>query len=113
MPGFVGYYGDHNIEILPAVDEAQRSRIVVAPPLAKSNLLSFADTDRNVRVTCATEMNGIVPLDFITQHTRPGDYIADFMCGSGSAALAAAISCRSSISIDLAEPMVIYFHAIE
>ena len=79
--------------------ERHRSKTLLAPAV-KEPYKSTAGK------TCDTEINALLPLEFYSQHSREGDMVADFMCGSGSAALAAASSGRSSISIDISAEMV-------
>ena len=51
-------------------------------------------------------LNISVPLDFILACTQPEDWVADFMCGSGTAAVAAAFCGRNSFSVDISAQKV-------
>ena len=48
----------------------------------------------------ASAMNVMLPLQFMSCYTAPGDVVLDLMCGSGAVAVAAAYAGRSTISID-------------
>ena len=52
-------------------------------------------------------LNVSVPLDFIQGCTQPEAMVADFMCGSGSAAVAAAYCGRHSVSVDINATQVV------
>ena len=58
--------------------------------------------------SCQHALNVQFPLTFIKYFSRSSsDVVADFMCGSGSCAVAAAYFGRSSISVDIESTMVL------
>ena len=81
-----------------------RPSVVFAPAVKK---LSVARID-DQRVTCSTEMNPMVPKQFYDKYSRQDALVADFMCGSGSAAVAAASLGRSCLVVDLDKSMVCF-----
>ena len=87
------------------VKACPRPSVVFAPAVKK---LSVATIDEQ-RVTCSTEMNPLVPKQFYDKYSRQNSLVADFMCGSGSAAVAAASLGRSCLVVDLDKNMVCIF----
>ena len=51
-------------------------------------------------------MNGLVSEQFFQRHATEGDLVADFMCGSGAASIAAVGSGLSCLSVDINSEMV-------
>lgn len=70
---------------------------VVVPPLSQ---------DVREQLGCESALNVLLPLLFVRAYTEPGDVVADFMCGSGSCALAAACTGRHSVSVDFDRALV-------
>ena len=79
-----------------------RSSVVYAPQIPHLKLSRDPSTGKS----CEEEMNLAVPLDFIKQHTNESDWVADFLCGSGSAAVAAIVSGRNCLVVDILPEMV-------
>ena len=70
---------------------------VVVPPVTQES---------RVALGCESALNPLLPMMFLAAYSEPGDVVADFMCGSGSCALAAAYSGRHSVSVDFDSAMV-------
>lgn len=75
--------------------------VIVAPPTSPQVQNEF---------NCPHTMNVLLPLMFIKYCSVSNkDIVADFMCGSGSCAVAAAYYGRHSISVDIDASMVRFF----
>ena len=106
--GFVGYFTDlNNFDGFVRTTNIHRSSIVYAPRIPQSQLSRVQPSGK----TCPTEMNVAVPKDFILQHTMEGDWVADVLCGSGSAAVAAVTTGRNCLVVDL-DPDMVSFNVI-
>jgi hypothetical protein len=99
--GFVGYFTDlDNFGLFVGTNNG--SSVVYAPRLPAARLSRVSPSGK----TCATEMNVAVPKDFFVQHSMEGDWVADILCGSGSAAVAAVTTGRNCVVVDLDQDMV-------
>ena len=82
-----------------------QSAVTLAPPVTKLSMGRAVDGAPNNTV-CETEMNAYIPMKFFANYSRAGSMVADFMCGSGSAAVAAAALGRSCLVMDSSAAMV-------
>jgi len=82
-----------------------RPNVVFAPAVKKLTVATIEEQ----QVTCNTEMNPLVPKQFYDKYSRQDRLVADFMCGSGSAAVAAASLGRSCLVVGLDKNMVFIF----
>ena len=92
---WVGLRNDPNKKRTPRT----RSKVVLAPAVTRY----YKDETGK---KCETEQNGVLPFEFFAAYSNEGDWVGDFMCGSGSATIAAAAQGRSTISFDLSIDMV-------
>jgi hypothetical protein len=106
--GFVGSFTDlDNYDGFVRTTTIHRSSVVYAPRIPPTQLSKTHPSGK----TCPTEMNVAVPKDFILQHTMEGDWVADVLCGSGSAAVAAVTTGRNCLVVDL-DPDMVSFNVI-
>jgi hypothetical protein len=96
MPAFVGYKMLTSKQNMFDGDVGYRSRMVIAPPVPKTRRL------------CDEELPGYLAQEFFERHSREGDHVADLMCGSGSASVAAASIGRHSFAVDVDTTMVVF-----
>ena len=76
--------------------------VIVAPPLSPQQIKKQFGAQKALNVQ--------FPLSFIKHcSSSTSDVVADFMCGSGSCAVAAAFCGRSSVSVDINPKMVCSF----
>ena len=103
LVGYFSLLSNPNFVATPQSDTGRRHRssVVYAPQIPPSKRSKVP----NGR-PCDEEMNLAVPLNFIEQHTSEGDWVADFLCGSGSAAVAAILSGRNCLVVDIKKDMV-------
>jgi len=94
MKAFVGYRTVEKKDEMYMGEAGFRSRMVVAPPVAKG------------KQQCDEELPGFLAQEFFRRHSREGDWVADLMCGSGSASVAAASIGRNSFAADVNQDMV-------
>ena len=94
MTAFVGYKTEEKKENMFIGEAGFRSRIVVAPPVPKG------------KQKCTEELPGYLAQEFFQRHSKEGDWVADLMCGSGSASVAAASIGRNSFAADISKDMV-------
>jgi len=76
-----------------------RSKVVLAPAVNRR----YKDDAGN---ECESEQNGALAFEFFAAYSSEGDWVGDFMCGSGSATIAAAAQGRNTISFDISLEMV-------
>ena len=76
-----------------------------APAVKKLSRIDVASQ----HVTCKTEMNALLPKQFFKMFSQPDSLVADFMCGSGSAVVAAACCGRNCLVVDQDQDMVCIF----
>ena len=76
-----------------------RPSVVFAPRVQAFSQLPGANNEED-KVYCKSELNAYLPQQFFEMYSREDDMVADFMCGSGSAAVAAASLGRSCLVVD-------------
>jgi hypothetical protein len=92
-------------------DEDVRVGYVGHVDVTKANFYSLMSTsvvvapDVKIKST-SKRMNGLVAEQFFQRHAAQGDLVADFMCGSGAASIAAVGLGLSCLAVDIDEAMV-------
>ena len=99
---YVGFFSDEERPEFVSSSGLHRSSVVYAPLVPKLS------KEPHALITCPDEMNVAVPLDFFKQHSYPAEWVADLMCGSGSAAVAAVTSGRNCLVADI-DPFMVHF----
>ena len=104
--GFIGFKADSAPIDIATNWRGGHSSVTLAPPVPRKKRSKGLATENKPPPVCNTEMNTLIPMKFFANYSREGSMVADFMCGSGSAAVAAAALGRHCLVMDISQSMV-------